>query len=501
LLGCAGAIVLCGAGAVVPGCTVTVFPGGAGDNLGILLPPRDLVAPNSANHTLLARIAHVTDTHMLDEESPARFAGAGGIIHAAWRPNESYSTQLLDGIIRTVNRIHADGRPIDFLALTGDACDNVQSNELRWLTDVLDGEFINPQTGPDDRPADTRPLAWLDPHAGFQAQGLYRQGHHGELPSIPWYAVFGNHEVYALGVFPIVTRSDGTRVAPLPLPGRPGLVLPVLLNPLASYAYGNVTPAEPGPPLLFETPRPVAANAERAYFNRREFVHAMFATATGPPGHGFSDPDQGPSWYSVSPLAGLRLIGLDTTDRPVAYPEFIYSEGALSRRQFDFLKTELAAATERDEIVIVISHHSSRTIDPISGSEVSPEELRALLNDHPGVVLHLAGHLHRNRVTDRGGYAEIETCSTIDLPQEGRLIEIWRDADDDSLVISYEMFSHLDDSLPPLQDDPLRELRAQAYELAAEDKAAPLRQRLRDPSGANPAGEPADRNGTITFPR
>ncbi len=243
----------------------------------------------------------------------------------------------------------------------------------------------------------------------------------------------------------------------------------------------------------------VTRNAARAFFTRREFIRAMFATAGGPSGHGFADPERGPSWYSASPVDGLRLIGLDTNDRPIVLPEFLYWQGAVSRRQFDFLRNELATAAELGEIVLVTSHHPSASIEPISGSEVNPEEFRALLNEYSNVLMHLAGHSHRNHVRDRGGYIEIETCSTLDLPQEGRLIEIWRDESDGSLTVAYEMFSHLDEMLPPLGDDPLRQLREQARELALSDKTAPSRQKQLDPSGAPPAGRPVDRSGTVVF--
>ncbi len=468
-------------------------------DVGLLLPARDVAVDDARGVTLIARIAHISDTQIIDEETPARFAGADEFVNSAWRPYESYSTQLFDGILRAVNRVHAAGRPIDFLVHTGDACDNVQSNELEWLVGVFDGTLIDPLSGPDDRPAQSRPPPLLDPHAAFQSQGLYREALHGELPSIPWYIVFGNHDVHSIGVFPIVTLFGGARIAPLPLSLRPGLVLPVRLDPLGSTAYAKVTPARPGPPPVLGPPRPVTPNAERAFFNRREFIRAMFATASGPAGHGFVDRDRGPSWYSASPVAGLRLIGLDTNDRPVVLPEFIYWQGAVSRRQFDFLRGELATAAELGEIVIVTSHHPSASIEPVSGSEVSPQEFRALLNEHPNVLMHLAGHSHRNHVKDRGGYIEIETCSTLDLPQEGRLIEIWRDESDGSLVVAYEMFSHLDDTLPPLGDDPLRQLREQARELALSDRTAPMRQKQLDPSGAPPAGRAVDRSGIVVF--
>ncbi len=466
----------------------------------LLLPSRESGTLDVAGFTLVARMAQVTDTHVVDTLSPARFAGAHDITLSAWRPYEAYATQLLDGAIRTVNRIHASGRQVDFLLHTGDACDNAQSNELRWLLDILDGNEINPLSGPDDRPADQRPDPALDPYAAFQAQGLYQAGRHGDLPSVPWYALVGNHEVYAIGVLPIFESRTGQRTAPLPWDTRPGWLLPVRFDPVGSEAYGNCTPADPGPPALFEAPRHVEPNPERAYFSQAEYQQALAATVTEPAGHGVGDPAAGPTWYSVSPVAGLRLIGLDTTDRTAKSPGYFYDLGALSHAQLGFLRDELDGATARDEIVIVATHHPSDALSPLEGSEVTPEQFRGVLSAYPSVVLHVCGHTHRNQVTDRGSYVEIETCSTLDLPQEGRLIEIWHSADG-RVAVAYEMFSPLDDTLPALGDDPLYALRQQAQAIALGDKSAPMWQQRFDPTGSDPYGEPAERSGLRVIPR
>lgn len=435
--------------------------GGCDGRLETLLPPRDSGPVDAAGLTLVTRFVHVSDTHVVDEESPARFAGAHMITPSAWRPYEAYSTQLVDGILRATNRTHAAGRTIDFLVHTGDACDNAQANELAWFITLFEGGLLDPRSGPDDRRPDQRPEADRDPHAPFVAQGLYRQGVHGDERSIPWYFVLGNHDVYAIGVFPIFADADGRRFAPLPLDWRPGLLLPTRLDPLADRAYGNVTPAGPGPPCLFETPQPVVPNAGRAYVDKKAFLTAVATSASSPAS----------AWYSVAPRPGLRLVGLDTTEAATKWPGGFYMEGALSAAQVEFLRAELEAATDRGEWVIVATHHPSEALSPALGSAVTGPQFRALLRGHPHVVLHLAGHRHRNRVTDYGGYLEIETCSTLDAPQEGRVIEIWTDDLTDQIVIAYEMFSHLADHVPALGDDPLRPLRQDAHELAQRGRA------------------------------
>ncbi len=443
----------------------TLIWGGCQSDLEELLPARAGVTSSSGDLELVARIVHVSDTHLVDEESPARLPGAHVLTGSAWRPQESYSAQLLDGLVRSVNRLHASGRRIDFLVHTGDGCDNAQTNELGWLLTVFDGGVIDPRSGPDDRPADRIPASELDPHAPFTAQGLYRQGVHGPAPSIPWYFVFGNHDVYALGVFPIFTDQDGRRVAPLPLTWRPGLVLPTYLDPLADYAYGRVTPAQPGPPCLFELRGPIVANSERAYLSRKEFVAALGRTTSGPPGHGFGSPD-GPTWYAVSPVAGLRLIGLDTTSASTRWPGGLYVEGAINAEQLTFLRGELERAASVGDLVVVATHHPSEALSPALGSALTTWQWRDLLRSYPNVVLHLAGHRHRNLVVERGGYVEIETCSTLDPPQELRVIEVWRSKTDGSVQIAYEMLSQPDERWPELGPDPLSGLRAAARDLS-----------------------------------
>ncbi len=461
-------------------------------DLGIELPDRESPKGDVSGLTLLARFAQITDTHVVDTESPARFAQAQFISRSAWRPWEAYAAQIVDGLIRTVNRIHASGRPIDFLLHTGDGCDNAQCNELARLLNLLDGALINPLSGPDDRPENARPAPGMDPYAAFPAAGLYRTGIHGDRTSIPWYALSGNHDNFACGVLPFFDQLFGARIAPLPLQPRPGVVLPVVFDPTTSTAYGNVTPNSPGPPCVFNTPHYIQPNPDRAFFNKADFVQALFRTVAEPAGHGMADPT-GPTWYSVSPSPGLRLIGMDTADPAHKIPAFFYVEGAVSAAQADFLRDELAAARDRDEIVVVATHHPSNSLQGILGTALTPDAFRSLLNGHPNVVLHICGHTHRNRVTDRGGYLEIETCSTIDLPQEGRLVELYRDEQSGKVTIAYEMFSHINDALPPLGGDPLRDLRVQAVATAAADPGALVRQKLYDESGSDPRGRQADR--------
>ena len=463
---------------------------------GLLLPGLNSGSLDRDGLRRLARIAHVTDTHAVDSLSPARLAGGQIVTRSAWRPYEAYSTQLFDGIVRTVNRIHASGKTIDFLLHTGDAADNVQSNELDWALTVLEGGLINPLSGPDDRPVDRRPPTTLDPYAAFVAQGLYRRDLHGDAPTIPWYALLGNHDVRAIGVFPISTDPQGRRTAPLPLTGRPGLLLATRLDPTADAGYGVATPANPGPPALLEPPRMIVANEARAYFDKNDYRAALIARELQPPrGHGVGDGGLPFAAFSASPAPGLRLIGLDTTDAVNVVPAGLFVEGAISRDQMAWFEQELRRAADADEWVIVATHHPSDSLLSAAGNETPADAFRAVLRAAPRVVLHLCGHKHRHRVVDRGGYLEIETCATIDPPQEARLVELWQDDAGGPPLIVYDTFSHLDNRWPPLGDDPLEALRIAAQLRAGGDKTATHRQLVFDATGADPAGRATDRSG------
>ncbi|MCP4594389.1 MAG: hypothetical protein GY842_26970, partial [bacterium] len=235
--------------------------------------------------------------------------------------------------------------------------------------------------------------------------------------------------------------------------------------------YGPITPAHPGLQHQPTLPTLIQPNPDRHYYTRAESAGAYAQTQTGPAGHGFDDTAPERTWYSVSPVDGLRLIGLDTCRPVVAVPASFYAEGALDRKQMTFLRNELDRAQDRGELVVVLTHHPSYDLHWKYGSAISTDEFRAALNAYPCVVAHLVGHLHRHRVRDHGGYVEFETASTLDYPQEGRIVEIWKsDAD---VQLRYWVFSHLPDddaedsaAGTELTADPLREMRRFAFELA-----------------------------------
>ncbi len=428
------------------------------DDRGTVLPGETEPPPEG---TLWVRLVHLSDPQILDEESPARIVGAELLVPPAWRPQEAYTTQLLDGTIRAINNLHRSGQAVDFAVMTGDATDNSQANEWRWFLEVMDGGALNPLSGVDDRPAIDRPPPHLDPHAPFVAEGLYRQGLHGPLPDIPWYGVVGNHDRFAVGAFPIIDVGE-LRLAPLPFVYPVSLLFPALLLPTTRLAFGPITPAHPGPPTPLNVATWIPENPERRFLTTAEAIGTHFRTRSTPPGHGFAA--GGPSWYSVAPRPGLRLIALDTALPDVPVPSLPHVAGTLSTAQMQFLAEALDLAEQHDEWVIVATHHPSQDL-VLLGSPTAPDEFRDLLRRHDRVLAHLAGHFHRHRVIDRGGYLEIETGSILDYPQEARIIEIWNTGPD-RVTLRYRMLSHLDATEPT---DPLYWLRVAAFDGAVED--------------------------------
>jgi len=186
------------------------------------------------------------------------------------------------------------------------------------------------------------------------------------------------------------------------------------------------------------------------------------------------------TWYSVPVAVGVRLIVLDTTRARGVVAGAIQSEGALTRAQLDFLRAELRGAEQARELAVVATHHPSDALRTESGSEVGPWEFRSVLGSSPAVVMHLAGHTHRHRVTDRGSYLEIETAAGVDWPQEGRIVELWVNEQDGRVAIAYDTFTHVTDEWPAFGDDPLRDLRERARLLARSDKQ-PLRPQVSEP--------------------
>ncbi len=110
----------------------------------------------------IAVIAQLSDTHVMDHQSPARvelldrFAdpdhlpGGGDRVVGTYRPQELLTTHVVEAMVQAVNRCEVgpvSGAPIDFAIVTGDLTDNAQENELGAFLSLLDGRRVDPDSG------------------------------------------------------------------------------------------------------------------------------------------------------------------------------------------------------------------------------------------------------------------------------------------------------------------------------------------------------------------
>ncbi len=179
-----------------------------------------------------------SDLHLADEESPARLTFFDsnfifdGMFESAFRPQEDLAGQMLNALVRMANRIQTDyGRDFDFALVLGDATDNAQTNEMKTLIDILDGDgllsgeagwarvdsgevIIDSSSGRNlgERDFDIQennlegqninPFnrnGYPNSNADFATPGLVQSGG----SAVPWFYVMGNHDVQNMGVFMI----------------------------------------------------------------------------------------------------------------------------------------------------------------------------------------------------------------------------------------------------------------------------------------------------------
>jgi 3',5'-cyclic AMP phosphodiesterase CpdA len=362
---------------------------------------------------VLATLAQLTDTHVRDEESPARVPfldRLGGVFRSTFRPQEALSTQVLAAAVRSVDALRPDA-----VVVTGDIIDSAERVELDQALAVLDGGRVDPDTGargydgvqaPDDPDAlYYRPDIDAPRHAGLlaAAQRPFRS------PGLdaPWYPALGNHDVLVQGETPPTARIDavatGTRMVVGLDPGlRPGTGEGTARAVDALLARGV-----PGRSLT------VPADPRRRHLRPTELI----ARLTGRPGAPAAlRAARGESRLDYGFDAGVvRALVLDTADRRGG------SRGLLAAAQVGWLRNELRAAAGRP--LIVFSHN------PLDNT-VHGDRALALLDATPGVLAVVAGNSHRNsirpRITTRGGYWQISTSSLADYPQQARALRVRR---------------------------------------------------------------------------
>ncbi len=415
----------------------------AGDGMlsigpGVGLVDRTELAPRAAVRRELARVAHLTDAHVLDAQSPARvtFLDRLGAPYAStFRPQEALTAAVLAGAVRAVNAFGPQA-----VIQGGDLIDNAQSDELAQALRVLGGGRVGPASGAggyvgvqsaaNADPFYYRPDVDAPRHPGLLAAAQAPFASPGLR--VPWYPVAGDHDLLVAGVLPptpatraIALGDRAVWALPRHLRVPRGFSASVGQSPdgLANPAIINRLIGE----LLHQSSVSVPADPARRQLDVGE---ALDRLRSGSGRGGGSGPLLD---YAFDVSRRVRLIVLDLVRRDGG------SGGLVHPGQPAWLSGQLRAAGDR--WVLVFSHQ------PLDTSEGGPQ-LLALLDRHPRMLAALWGHTHRNRIVARpapnGGYWLIATASLIDFPQQARALRVLETAGGGAALETW-MLDHVSD--------------------------------------------------------
>ncbi|WP_141582969.1 TIGR03767 family metallophosphoesterase [Actinomadura sp. WMMA1423] len=505
---------------------------------------RDLGGAASARRAVTRRgvlaFGHLTDVHVIDAQSPARVEFVDRLkdglsvlpVEGAYRPQEILSTQVAEAMVQAMNSVGrgpATGLGLAFTINTGDAADNVQYNEIRWIIDLLDGGRIRPDSGDPNRYEGV--MDWASYDRSFWHPEGAPPGAEADLPSTrygfprvhglidaarrpfqatgldaPWLAAFGNHDGLVQGNLPTNPLVTGLATGGIKIgaPADAGQAerLARMMSGGDAAELVRLSREQGGAGGLF---RPVTPDANRRMLSRAEVVAEHFKTSASLRGHGFTPANlRDRTAYYAFDKGVVRGLVLDTVN-PNGY-----SEGSLDRKQFAWLEAQLKAGSSRyiapdgsvvkhaakDRLFVLFSHHPIGSLEnPLGGDRVLGDEVEALLLRYPNVVLWVNGHTHRNQVIPHarkggGGFWEVNTAAHIDFPQQSRIVEL---ADNGDGTLS--VFATIIDSAGPASyggrlTDPVR-LASLSRELAGNDW---------QDREENRRGEAADRNVELLLP-
>ncbi len=427
-LGLGGAAIVlvgCGAGGLGPtrsGSTldsVWIDPSGDGSlsvGPGAALIDRTELAPPTRLGERIASIAHLTDAHVLDAQSPARVPfldRLGPPFTSTFRPQEALTAQVLGGAVAAVNAFAPD-----VVIQGGDLIDNAQANELEQALRVLAGgrvervsgagPYVGVQSAADPDPFYYRPDIDAPRHPGLLAAAL--APFDAEGLRAPVYPVLGDHDLLVAGAVPPTATTRAIALGDRAIWELPEhLDIGRLVAPSVQAPDGLGDPSEIG--ALIGELRRLPAVSVPPDARRRELPAAetlsRLRTASGLATAGaLLD-------YHFDLGAHVRVIVLDLVRRDGG------SGGVIHPGQPAWLAGQLRDAGDR--WVIVVSH---QPLDTTEGAEV----LLSLLDRHPRTLAALWGHTHRHRIVPRraanGGYWLIATASLIDFPQQARALTV-----------------------------------------------------------------------------
>ena len=407
--------------------------------------------------TTLACLAHLTDPHVTDVQSPARFE----FINREYldprfrellpmhRPQEALNAHAIAAMVRAINAIDKGpvaGAPVDMAVMSGDGVDNAQSNELATVVALLDGGEVCADSG-GERYEGVQSPGWPDdlfwkPDGAVKGDDLMSAGYgFPRLPGVleralrpfpspglrmPWLGCHGNHEEVSQGVG-IVTPALALAMVgfhkPFRLPN--GIDRDVALEMFVRRPEAFMA----GPDL------PVTPDAARRPFTRKDFIAAA---------RGFtaSNREDGSAYY-VHDAPAVRFIMLDTVCGAGG------ADGCIDEDQVRWLQRRLKEVGDRP--VVITSHH---TLDTMGNKRraggpryIDRDELLEVVHAEGNVILWLNGHIHANAVRPRpnphgkGGFWEVTTSSLVDWPGQARVVEIF-EAGEGHLAIACTMVDH-----------------------------------------------------------
>ncbi|MFM7144848.1 MAG: hypothetical protein ACKOW5_00745, partial [Actinomycetales bacterium] len=303
---------------------------------------READAARATTRRSLYYMAHLSDIHLIDAQSPARMDAMQSIAPApfgdACRPQDTLTVHVLASMVESVAAAATSsvtGAPLAAALSTGDSADNLSQLETRWYIDILDGKDVTANSGapavyegpqvwaestyayhPDDPSADVYGPYGFPAIPGMLEAAVTNPVRSQGLP-MPWYAVYGNHDSTFMGTFrpdpELYAWAVGDRKAAtgdaLAANWVQGFVSDLSPAQMAVNALRQQFGLLPG--IKSVTPDPARKLLERTEFMR---AHLDSPSVPGPVGHGWTQAnvDSGQTWWAANLTPYLRVFGLDT---------------------------------------------------------------------------------------------------------------------------------------------------------------------------------------------